>query len=178
MFPRIVSRKRSAVSRWMDLIEKTVQFTPGGDLESYYCVTQAPYVAVFAKTVDGLIPIVRQYRPAVEQFTWELPAGTVDGPETPEDAARRELQEETALEPEDMIYLGNFLPDTGRLQIESHAFYATVGRPQRESMIEQGLTMRLASHAELRSMIISGEFRHQLHLAVYAAVLARGIDLD
>ncbi len=38
---------------------------------------------------------MRQYRPAVERFTWELPAGLLDEGETPADAFRRELMEET-----------------------------------------------------------------------------------
>ena len=29
-------------------------------------------------TPDGEFPIVRQYRPAIEAFSWELPAGLVD----------------------------------------------------------------------------------------------------
>jgi ADP-ribose pyrophosphatase len=178
MYPRIVNRKRTRVSPWVELLEKTVQFSPDGQLESYHCVTQAPYVAILARTSDGLIPIVRQYRPSVEQFTWELPAGTVDEPETPEQAARRELREETGVEIEDLRYLGNLLPDTGRLQIESHAFYATVMIPAHRPRLEPGLTMRFVSNAEFKQMIVAGDFRHQLHLAVYAVVLARGLTLD
>jgi hypothetical protein len=35
--------------------------------------------------------------------------------------------------------------------------------------------MRYVDHAELKRMIVAGEFRHCVHLAVYAAALARGI---
>ena len=31
-----------------------------------------------ARTPDGRLPIVRQYRPALEAFTWELPAGLLE----------------------------------------------------------------------------------------------------
>jgi 8-oxo-dGTP pyrophosphatase MutT (NUDIX family) len=40
---------------------------------------------------------VTQPRPALGQTTWELPAGLVDEGETPEEAALRELAEETQL---------------------------------------------------------------------------------
>src|ERR1700731_541206 len=43
----------------------------------------------------GHILLVRQYRLAVGQFLWELPAGTVDPGEKPLHTARRELMEET-----------------------------------------------------------------------------------
>ena len=63
-------------------------------------MTQAAYVGMLVRTAGGLMPIVRQYRPAVETYTWEFPAGTLDPAETPEQAARREVVEETkVLEP-------------------------------------------------------------------------------
>ena len=43
---------------------------------------------------------------------------------------------------------------------------------------EQGLTVRYVDHAELKRMIVAGEFRHCVHLAIYAAAIARGISLD
>ena len=38
----------------------------------------AGLIAIVALTPDGRVPVVRQYRPALERFTWELPAGLVD----------------------------------------------------------------------------------------------------
>lgn len=46
---------------------------------------------------DDAILMVEQYRYALEQATWEIPAGKLDPNEAPIDAARRELAEETAL---------------------------------------------------------------------------------
>jgi ADP-ribose pyrophosphatase len=39
--------------------------------------------------------LIRQYRFAVDQYLYEVPAGTMDPGETPEQTAARELQEET-----------------------------------------------------------------------------------
>ena len=47
----------------------------------------------------GKLTLVRQYRYAVNAFLWELPAGSVDEGESPEEAARRECHEEIGLVP-------------------------------------------------------------------------------
>lgn len=39
--------------------------------------------------------VIRQYRPPADRFVYEFPAGLIDAGETPEQAARRELKEET-----------------------------------------------------------------------------------
>lgn len=44
---------------------------------------------------DGKIVLQRQYRYPVNAWQWEMPGGFVDEGETPEEAAGRELKEET-----------------------------------------------------------------------------------
>ena len=62
--------------------------------------------ATIALTTDNTVVIVRQFRPGPEKIFEELPGGFVDGDESPETAARRELSEETGYEPETMTFLG------------------------------------------------------------------------
>lgn len=52
-------------------------------------------VAVAAETQAGGVVVIRQFRWAVKETLIELPAGLIDPGESPEEAARRELQEET-----------------------------------------------------------------------------------
>ena len=63
-------------------------------------VEHVPAVCVLAlREASGELHVlgVSQNRPAVGQETWELPAGLIDEGETPEEAAERELSEETGL---------------------------------------------------------------------------------
>src|SRR5262249_29998440 len=146
MAARIVSRRVVLASPWMRIVEKAVEFEPGVTPETYHCVSQSAYVGVLAQTPEGLIPIVNQYRPSIEDYTWEFPAGTVDETEDPESAIRRELREEAGLEVEELTTLASLFPDTGRLQIESHCFYARTSSVDHAFQPEPGMRVRYVTH--------------------------------
>src|SRR5258708_31524149 len=74
-WPRIRSRRTTAVSPWVSIIAREVEFSRGAAPQTYHAVEQADYISIVALTRGGKIPIVRQYRPALEAFAWELPAG-------------------------------------------------------------------------------------------------------
>lgn len=56
-------------------------------------------------TAEGEFIIIRQFRPAVNSYVIEFPAGLNDKGESLEDAARRELLEETGYSAKEMIFL-------------------------------------------------------------------------
>lgn len=63
----------------------------------------------------GRILLVRQYRLAARRYLWELPAGRVDPGETPLQAAKRELVEETGYRAKSWKKLVTFWPSPGFL---------------------------------------------------------------
>ena len=62
---------------------------------------------------DGTICMVRQFRYAMQQELWELPAGKLEKGEDPFEAAKRELGEECGLTADNYISLGQFFPHRG-----------------------------------------------------------------
>jgi 8-oxo-dGTP pyrophosphatase MutT (NUDIX family) len=175
-WPKIKARRITTVSPWMAIIEREIEFTQGGDAQLYHAVGQADYIAIVALTPAGTIPIVRQYRPAVERFTWELPAGLVDQGETPEACCARELKEETGFTARAVHALGAYAPCTARLSNRIHSFFVETGEQGRPS--ETGIDMRLVTPAELAGLILSGEFVLQLHIGALLLAGLRGyIDL-
>ena len=57
--------------------------------------------------------LIRQYRYAIRQWIWELPAGSLDPGERPARAARRECQEEIGLVPRKLTKLAAYYPTPG-----------------------------------------------------------------
>lgn len=62
---------------------------------------------------DGTIMLVKQYRYAVGQIFYEVPAGKIDTGEPPEKTASRELLEESGLTAGELHYTGHFYPGIG-----------------------------------------------------------------
>jgi len=177
-YPRIKSRRIIDVSPWMKLIEREVEFTPDDKSELYHAVAQADYIAIVAMTAAGRIPIVRQYRPAIEEFTWELPAGMVDAGEEPAETCRRELLEETGFRALKVHALGENAACTARLSNRVHSFFVETAAEPAQAPSESAIETRLVTPGELGGLIRRGEFTLQLHIgALLVAGLAGHLDL-
>ena len=162
-WPKIRAQRTTPVSPWIKLIEREVEFSPGAMPEFYHAVGQADYLAIVAVTPARKIPIVRQFRPAVEAFTWELPAGHVEYND-PTESCRRELLEETGLPARSLILMGKTSPCTGRLSNRIYSFFVEAGDQISPFVAEPGLSVKMVDPAELVALIKDGEFLSQLHL--------------
>lgn len=173
-WPKIVGRRTIPVSPWMRLMERAVGFTPGAKPEMYHAVDQQDYIAIVARTADGLFPIVRQYRPALEKRTWELPAGMVEKGEDPAECCRRELLEETGLKARAVHALGTYAPCTARLSNLLHSFFVECEPLASDAQQEAGIELKLVPAEELAELIRSGEFVLQLHIGAVMLAAMRG----
>lgn len=164
-WPRIRARQTTTISPWVGIIAREVEFAPGESPQVYHSVDQSDYLAILARTPDGRFPIVRQYRPALECFTLELPAGLVERGEDPAEAAARELLEETGYPVRAIHSLGApAAACTGRLSNKIHSYFIEAGERVADFKPEPGLDVLLKTPAELVAMIRSGDFIQQLHL--------------
>lgn len=174
-WPKIVARRSTRISPWMEVIEREVEFAPNTPIQSYHAVAQADYIGILAMTPSRRVPLVRQYRPAVEGFTWELPAGLVDPGEDAAESCKRELLEETGLVASKVHQLGVASPCTGRMSNRIHSFFVETHTDAADRAPEDGIEMKFVTESELAAMIERGEFVSQLHLGTIALAITRGL---
>ncbi len=84
---------------------------PNGKPAEREVIRHVGAVCVIPVTDDGMAVMERQYRYPVDEVILEIPAGKLDSKEEDhESAARRELEEETGYQAEELIPLGKFYP--------------------------------------------------------------------
>ena len=74
---------------------------------------------------DHSVVLLSQYRPVIQTFIWEIPAGTMHRGEDPLDCAKRELQEECGLIGHRFEKIGEVLTAPGYSNERIHLFLAT-----------------------------------------------------
>lgn len=78
-------------------------------------LTGSAGVAILPITKEGKILLNLNYRHATRSWEAELPRGMRKEGESPENAALRELKEETGLESDSCVFLGDMAPDAGTI---------------------------------------------------------------
>ena len=87
--------ERLLTNRYFSVRSDRLRLPDGGIKDPYYVIERPDAAIVFPLTGAGEVVLVRQYRPPLEMMELGLPAGLVEEGERPEEAARRELSEET-----------------------------------------------------------------------------------
>jgi ADP-ribose pyrophosphatase len=146
LFENVVRRDRVYDGKFLHLDRLTVRL-PDGRAGEREVVAMRDAVAVLPLDAEGKAHLVRQHRPAIGRTLLEVPAGLIDGAETPSDAAARECEEETGLRPGKFrelityahaegystafvtLFWGTDLERTGRVRLDANEFVEPVSMP-------------------------------------------------
>lgn len=108
---------------------------PNGVHAEYNVVVKSQAVWVLPVTAQGDIVLVRQYRHTVQDWCWEIPAGSVKPGQTLAEAAHEELREEIGGVTDRLTYRGQFYTANGICNEVGHYFLAenvVLGEPAHE----------------------------------------------
>jgi ADP-ribose pyrophosphatase len=156
---------------WFQVLE-----TPSATGERpHYAIQSVDFAAVVAVTRGGQLVLVRQFRHAVGAMTLEVPAGHVEPGETPEEAARKELIEETGYTAESFTLLARLSPSTARFTNRMWCFFAADARlaPEAAAQREVG-TDPVLYEGSLEALLAEPEFYGAGSCAALFAALTRG----
>jgi ADP-ribose pyrophosphatase len=140
---KIINREAIYQGVYMTVEKLHVQL-PNQQLCDREIVRVKDAVAILPVEDNRRVHLVRQYRPAIDRFILEVPAGLVDQDENPEETAIRECEEEIGYKPRKIkklltyahaegystgfitLFLGTELVHTGKIHLDHSEFLEPV----------------------------------------------------
>ena len=110
---------------WIEVFEEHIRLPDGRLVDDFYSIRLPDFVVVAPVTEDGDLVLVRHYRHGPRRVTHSLPSGFIEGAESPGEAAKRELLEETGYAAGEWSALGSYVVDGNRRCGLEHVFLAT-----------------------------------------------------
>ncbi|NQT56044.1 MAG: NUDIX hydrolase [Desulfobacteraceae bacterium] len=109
---------------------------------------------------NNTVIFIKQYRHAVRDFIWEIPAGTFNPPESPLECAKRELIEEIGFSGNVWHKLGVITPLPGYSDECIHIFLATDLVPDKQNLDkDEMLDVHEIGLADATKMIYNGSIQ-------------------
>jgi 8-oxo-dGTP pyrophosphatase MutT (NUDIX family) len=167
---RTLSSRTLYRNPWLTLREDKV-IRPDGAEGIYSVVEVQPSCGIVAINDENKIALVGQWRYVHNRYSLEIPTGGSEQDETPLDAAKRELLEETGLTARDWTALGTIDNSNGATTDVAHLFLArnlTTGPavPQGDEQIE----LRWMSFADAVLSVMNGEITESVSVAAILKV--------
>jgi ADP-ribose pyrophosphatase len=162
---RVLATRRIHAGKVLSLDVDDVQ-EPGDVRAQREVVRHSGSVAALPVRDDGRLVLVRQYRYAVDESLWELPAGRLEPGEAPEDGIQRELREEIGHEAASLVPLLFFYTTPGFCDERMYVFRAAGLRPaQAPGDDDERIEVGAFTLQEAEAMIARGELREGKTLA-------------
>ncbi len=121
------------------------------------------------------IILLRQYRHILGTWEWEIPAGSVEEGEKPEDTIIKEIEEETGYKVDKLSFLGWYHLSVGSTTEKVFLFYAECSckKGQQLEALEKIEVHKLTVH-EFEKMIESNEIHQCMGITAWQCLNSKG----
>ncbi len=166
---KIISSKWDKSYRIFSLrTDRAISPRTGRDYD-FFILESSPWVNVIPITPQDEVVLIRQYRHGIRDVTLEIPGGLVEDDETPEEAALRELYEETGYKASETISLGSVYPNPA---IQNNLSYSFIAKDvflagEQEQDEKEDIEILCRPLAEIPRLIREGEINHSLILSAF-----------
>jgi 8-oxo-dGTP pyrophosphatase MutT (NUDIX family) len=163
--------------RWLQLREDRVRLSNGREIDRFHVISAPDWASVLCVTNASEVVLVRQYRHGIATPSLELPAGVIEPHETPEEAARRELAEETGYVSQDWVRIQSVSTEPARHTTQAHFFCARGATPTLKPAPEETEVLEIVKVplAELVRLATDGSIVHGVHVGAILNALQRGL---
>lgn len=140
-----------------------------GKSHPFFILESSPWVNVIPLTPAEDVVLVRQYRHGTRSVTLEIPGGLVEDSDTPEEAAERELMEETGYVGKEILSLGWVHPNPAILNNRCYTFLArdVVFSGARHQDDREDIEVLVRPLTVIPRLIREGEISHSLVVAAF-----------
>jgi 8-oxo-dGTP pyrophosphatase MutT (NUDIX family) len=111
-------------SEWVELELVDVEVPGGARFDHHVVRMPADASGTVVHDPDRGVLLLWRHRFVTDTWGWEVPAGRIDPGESPEDAAAREVLEETGWRPGPLRHLTTYHPVNGTVDLRFHLFAA------------------------------------------------------
>lgn len=151
---------------WLTIRKEKCELPNGKIIPGYYVLEYPTWVNAFAITEDNKVILVKQYRHALGHVGIEVPGGVAEDGESPEEACRRELLEETGYQFETFHYLGKISANPATTTNLTHMFLATGGKKVAEQQLDETEEVEVLYHSidEVKELVLQNRIVQSLHV--------------
>ena len=170
-----INTRQCCKNSWIRVREDVVKLPDGKELDSFIVVEYCGAVGILA-IEESRILLVRQYRYAIDKFTWEIPAGALLGKDRIEESARSELLEEAGFTASSISRFYGYYPSPGSSNEVIHLVVAKRLEKSREQNDKPKLfQVKWVGLDEVLPMISGGEISHSPTIVAVLIGRERGL---
>jgi 8-oxo-dGTP pyrophosphatase MutT (NUDIX family) len=139
------------------------------ETHDFYILESPSWVNIIPLTPTKEVVLIRQYRFGIRDMTLEIPGGLMEPSDSPEEAARRELREETGYREETLIPLGTVHPNPAIQNNLCYTFLAANVFPAGQLLQDEreDIEVVLQPLSEIPRLIREGAISHALVIAAF-----------
>ena len=149
---------------WLTVRRDCVELPDGRQNPEFYVLEYPDWVNVIAITEDGQFVMERQYRHGLGKTCFEIPAGVMEKGETPLEAAKRELMEETGYGEGEWTNIMNVSGNSSTTNNISHCFVAKGVKKVSGQHLDstEDLEIVLLSREQVKDLMVNDRFASRL----------------